>query len=112
MCFLTTVYVSLLFSSASPVSSISPSWSPVTLAVRTIPVSIEGLGMASTLVNTGQVLLTGGFSRVGRGAVARLLFRGPESRRCVSVEPSVDLGESALCFILMSSRILFFTLTL
>ncbi|CAK6967690.1 tRNA wybutosine-synthesizing protein 4 isoform X1 [Scomber scombrus] len=77
---------------ASPVSSISLSWSPVALVVRTIAIRIEGLGMASTLVNTGQVLLTGGSSRVGRGAIARVLLRGLEGWRSVSVEPSVDLG--------------------
>ncbi|XP_067460305.1 tRNA wybutosine-synthesizing protein 4 [Thunnus thynnus] len=77
---------------ASPVSSISPSWSPIALTVRTIPVCMEGLGMASTLVNTGQVLLTGGSSRVGRGAVARVFLRGLEGWRSISVEPPVDLG--------------------
>ncbi|XP_042282213.1 tRNA wybutosine-synthesizing protein 4 [Thunnus maccoyii] len=77
---------------ASPVSSISPSWSPIALTVRTIPVCMKGLGMASTLVNTGQVLLTGGSSRVGRGAVARVFLRGLEGWRSISVESPVDLG--------------------
>lgn len=53
--------------------------------------------MASTLVSPGQVLLTGGSSRGGRGAVARVLLRGQEGWRSISVEPSVDLGETTLC---------------
>ncbi|GLD69912.1 tRNA wybutosine-synthesizing protein 4 isoform X2 [Lates japonicus] len=78
--------------SVSPLPSKSPSWSPVALSVITIPVCVEGLGMASTLVSPGQVLLTGGSSRGGRGAVARVLLRGQEGWRSVIVEPSVDLG--------------------
>ncbi|KAM7407026.1 hypothetical protein PAMA_002980 [Pampus argenteus] len=77
---------------ASPVSFISPSRCPIALCVRTVPVCMEGLGMASTSVNTGQVLLTGGSSRVGRGAEARVLLRGLEGWRSVRVDPSVDLG--------------------
>ncbi|XP_018559891.1 tRNA wybutosine-synthesizing protein 4 isoform X2 [Lates calcarifer] len=76
----------------SPLPSKSPSWSPAALSVKTIPVCVEGLGMASTLVSPGQVLLTGGSSRGGRGAVARVLLRGQEGWRSISVEPSVDLG--------------------
>ncbi|XP_040913361.1 tRNA wybutosine-synthesizing protein 4 [Toxotes jaculatrix] len=76
----------------SPVPSISPSRSPVALSVKTVPVCLEGLGMASTSVSSGQVLLTGGSSRGGRGAVTRVLLRGREGWRSVSVEPSVDLG--------------------
>ncbi|KAK2840324.1 hypothetical protein Q5P01_014064 [Channa striata] len=71
---------------------ICPSWSPRALHVKTVPVSMEGLGMASTLMSPGQVLLTGGSSRGGRGAASKVLFRGPEGWRAVGVEPSADLG--------------------
>ncbi|KAK9537312.1 hypothetical protein VZT92_004941 [Zoarces viviparus] len=75
-----------------PAASICPSWSPTALSVQTIPVPMEGLGMASTSVSPGQVLLTGGSSRGGRGPVTRILLRGQEGWRSVSVEPPVDLG--------------------
>uniref|UniRef100_A0A3B4YBH9 Leucine carboxyl methyltransferase 2 n=1 Tax=Seriola lalandi dorsalis TaxID=1841481 RepID=A0A3B4YBH9_SERLL len=81
------------FSSVSPVASMSPSWSPAALSVKTLPVCMEGLGMASTWLSPGQVLLTGGSSRGGRGAVTRLLLRGRGGWSSVGVEPSVDLGE-------------------
>uniref|UniRef100_A0A3B4V2Y8 tRNA wybutosine-synthesizing protein 4 n=1 Tax=Seriola dumerili TaxID=41447 RepID=A0A3B4V2Y8_SERDU len=81
----------LLTRPASPVPSMSPSWSPAALSVKTLPVCMEGLGMASTLLSPGQVLLTGGSSRGGRGAVTRLLLRGRGGWSSVSVEPSVDL---------------------
>ncbi|XP_049904417.1 tRNA wybutosine-synthesizing protein 4 [Epinephelus moara] len=76
----------------SPVSSFCPSWSSTALSVQTIPVCMEGLGMASTLVSPGQVLLTGGSSRGGRGPVTWILLRGQEGWTSVGVEPSVDLG--------------------
>ncbi|XP_068590319.1 tRNA wybutosine-synthesizing protein 4 isoform X2 [Cebidichthys violaceus] len=75
-----------------PVASICPSWSPTALSVRTVPVPMEGLGMASTSVSLGQVLLTGGSSRGGRGPVTRILLRGQEGWRSVCLEPPVDLG--------------------
>nr|XP_020475690.1 tRNA wybutosine-synthesizing protein 4 isoform X2 [Monopterus albus] len=75
-----------------PVLSFSPSWSPVALNVKTMPVCMEGLGMASTLMSPGQVLLTGGSSRGGRGPVTRLLLRGQDGWRSVSMEPPVDLS--------------------
>ncbi|XP_040003735.1 tRNA wybutosine-synthesizing protein 4 [Xiphias gladius] len=76
----------------SPVPSVRLSRSPVALSVKTLPVCLEGLGMASTLVRPGQVLLTGGSSRGGRVAVTRVLLRGQEGWRSVIVEPSVDFG--------------------
>ncbi|XP_031152334.1 tRNA wybutosine-synthesizing protein 4 isoform X2 [Sander lucioperca] len=78
--------------SQAPVPTICPSWSPTALSVRTVPVSMEGLGMASTSVSPGQVLLTGGSSRGGRGPATRTLLWGQKGWRSVSVEPSVDLG--------------------
>uniref|UniRef100_A0A7N9AWE5 tRNA wybutosine-synthesizing protein 4 n=1 Tax=Mastacembelus armatus TaxID=205130 RepID=A0A7N9AWE5_9TELE len=76
----------------TPLMSISPRWSPQVLNVRMVPVSVEGLGMASTSMSPGRVLLTGGSSRGGRGAATRVLIRGQEGWRCVGVEPSVDLS--------------------
>lgn len=86
------------FASVSPVPSICLSWSPTALSVRIIPVCVEGLGMATCLVSPGQVLLTGGSSRGGRGAATRILLRGQEGWRSVSVELSGDLGEK-VCFL-------------
>uniref|UniRef100_A0A3B5ALD7 tRNA wybutosine-synthesizing protein 4 n=1 Tax=Stegastes partitus TaxID=144197 RepID=A0A3B5ALD7_9TELE len=65
---------------------------PGSFIVQTVPVSMEGLGMASTSVRPGQLLLTGGSSRGGRGAASSVLLRGQEGWRLVSVEPSADLG--------------------
>ncbi|KAM9347649.1 tRNA wybutosine-synthesizing protein 4 [Symphorus nematophorus] len=82
----------LIHPPVSPFPSIGPSWSPTALNMQTIPVCMEGLGMATSLVSPGQVLLTGGSSRGGRGAVTRILLRGQEGWRSISVGPSVDLG--------------------
>ncbi|KAM4609435.1 tRNA wybutosine-synthesizing protein 4 [Polymixia lowei] len=73
---------------------ISPSWSPMALSVKTMPgeVCVEGLGMASTSLGPGQVLLTGGSNRGGRGVAPRLLLRGQAGWRCACVEPSTDWG--------------------
>lgn len=73
--------------------SVGPSWSTTALSVRTTPVCVEGLGMASASVRPGWVLLTGGSSRGGRRAAIRLLLREQEGWRSVSVEPSADVGE-------------------
>ncbi|KAM6934479.1 tRNA wybutosine-synthesizing protein 4 [Xenentodon cancila] len=73
------------------VATITPHWSPTALAVRTVPVCLEGLGMASAWLRGEQVLLTGGSNRGGRGAESRVLFRGPEGWRSMSAEPSVGL---------------------
>ncbi|KAM9804463.1 tRNA wybutosine-synthesizing protein 4 [Neosynchiropus ocellatus] len=70
----------------------SLSWSSTVLKVRTTTVSVEGLGMTSSVVDRGQVLLVGGCSRVGRGKQTRVLHRGPGGWMCVSVEPSEVLG--------------------
>lgn len=88
-----------LFASVSPLPSICPSWSLIALSVQIIPVRMEGLGMATSLLSPGQVLLTGGSSRGGRGAVPRILLRNQEGWRSVNVEPSVDLGEKAFCLL-------------
>ncbi|XP_076603828.1 tRNA wybutosine-synthesizing protein 4 [Chaetodon auriga] len=87
-----TAQALLTHAPVSPVPSTCPSWSPIALSVRPIPVCMEGLGMATSLVGPGQVLLTGGSSRGGRGAVTRMLFRSQEGWRSVSVEPSLDFG--------------------
>ncbi|KAF7655661.1 hypothetical protein LDENG_00052610 [Lucifuga dentata] len=77
---------------SSPLPSMSPCWSPLALNMRTTPVCMEGLGMASTSLSPGQLLLTGGSSRGGRGAAMTLLLRGQEGWRKACVEPSADLG--------------------
>ncbi|CAJ1078943.1 tRNA wybutosine-synthesizing protein 4 isoform X1 [Xyrichtys novacula] len=82
----------LSYAPASPVPSPPLSLSPTVLTAQTVPVSLEGLGTASTLVSPGRVLLTGGSSRGGRGTVIRMLVREGEGWRSVSVEPSEDLG--------------------
>lgn len=92
VCFSLFIY----FLNFSSVTSISPSWSPTVLNVRTVPANLEGLGMASSLMSSGQVLLTGGSSRGGRGTVTRILLRSQEGWRAISVEPSVDLSEATV----------------
>lgn len=51
--------------------------------------------MASALLNSGHVLLIGGSSREGRGPLMRVLQRGAQGWKSVSLEPSVHLGESS-----------------
>ncbi|XP_056145974.1 tRNA wybutosine-synthesizing protein 4 [Lampris incognitus] len=89
-----TIQALLTLPPVSPVPSVSPTFSPMALSVRTMPeeICVEGLGMASTCLGPGQILLTGGSSRGGRGLVPRLLLRSQASWRCVCVEPSTDLG--------------------
>ncbi|KAJ8012659.1 hypothetical protein DPEC_G00045190 [Dallia pectoralis] len=53
---------------------------------------VEGLGMASTSLAPGMVLLCGGSDRGGRGAVARVLSRNKEDWRCAPVDSSIDWG--------------------
>lgn len=76
----------------SPLPSCPPSLSPTALAVHPVSGSLEGLGMASALVSPEGVLLTGGSSRGGRGALIRMLNKEAEGWRSVSEEPSEDLG--------------------
>ncbi|KAM8855836.1 tRNA wybutosine-synthesizing protein 4 [Spinachia spinachia] len=76
----------------APAAGVRPSWSPTALSVRTVPVGAEGLGMASTWLSPGRVLLTGGSARGGRGPATRMLLRDEEGWRSVSVEPTGDLG--------------------
>lgn len=93
VCMLSSLnHVCLLFL----VLSISPSWSPTALEVKTVPASVEGLGMASSLMSSGQLLLTGGCSRGGRGPVTRALLRGPDGWTAVSVQASADLSEETV----------------
>ncbi|XP_054642567.1 tRNA wybutosine-synthesizing protein 4 isoform X2 [Dunckerocampus dactyliophorus] len=75
-----------------PVSIKSPSWSPIDLPVKTLTVGVEGLGSASTCLDKGHILLTGGSCRSGRGAPSRLLLRGSEGWTSVTVQPSAHLG--------------------
>ncbi|XP_016895624.1 tRNA wybutosine-synthesizing protein 4 [Cynoglossus semilaevis] len=81
--------------SAPPVSVSSPvipSWSQSLLSVKTVSVSVGGLGMASTSVSPGLVLITGGCSREGRRSASQVLYRSPTGWRSWNVEPSADVG--------------------
>ena len=86
-----------------PVAPIISSLSPVLLTARILPeeVCVEGLGMASAAIGPGQILLTGGSSRGGRGAAPRVLLRGQAGWRSACVESSTDWGT----FVLVISRI-------
>lgn len=55
--------------------------------------------MATSMVSPRQVLLTGGSSRGGRGAKTRLLHKGQEGWRSVTVQLSGELGEKLACIV-------------
>ncbi|XP_076012442.1 tRNA wybutosine-synthesizing protein 4 [Genypterus blacodes] len=78
--------------SVSLLALMRPSWSPTALSVRTVPVCVERLGTTSTSLNPGQILLTGGSSRGGRGAETTVLLKGQEGWRSASVSHQGDLG--------------------
>uniref|UniRef100_A0A3B5LLP1 tRNA wybutosine-synthesizing protein 4 n=1 Tax=Xiphophorus couchianus TaxID=32473 RepID=A0A3B5LLP1_9TELE len=63
-----------LLSQAS-VPSVSPSWGSTQLKASTVPVCLEGLGLASTWMRLEGLLLTGGSSRGGRVTQSRSLVR-------------------------------------
>lgn len=68
--------------------------------MHTIPVDVEGLGMASCLVSPGKVLLTGGSSRGGRGTAIKILNKDQGGWRFFSLEISGDMGkEDNNCFL-------------
>ncbi|XP_077472563.1 tRNA wybutosine-synthesizing protein 4 [Stigmatopora argus] len=69
-----------------------PARNPVALFVKTQPVLVEGLGMASTMLDGGHILLTGGSSRTTRGAPNRVLLKGSEGWSSVHVESSAHLS--------------------
>lgn len=73
---------------------LEPMLSPVALVVRPVSGSVcmEGLGMASTPLGPGLVLLCGGSSRGGRGADARVLITGLAAWRNATVTSSTDWG--------------------
>ncbi|XP_057707902.1 tRNA wybutosine-synthesizing protein 4 [Corythoichthys intestinalis] len=62
------------------------------LIVKTQPVLVEGLGMASTMLDGGRILLTGGSCRTSRGAPSRVLLKGSEGWRSAHVESSAHLS--------------------
>lgn len=55
---------------------------------------IEAVGMASSLLEPGVVLLTGGCGRRGRNTAAMLLIREHTVWRCATVKPE---GEKGMC---------------
>ncbi|KAJ0070124.1 hypothetical protein NL108_002432, partial [Boleophthalmus pectinirostris] len=82
----------ILFLPVSPLTITSPSYSPISLLVRTIPVSTEGLGMGSACLCPNVVLLTGGSSKGGREAQMGLLLKNKDNWNFMKVAPSGDLG--------------------
>uniref|UniRef100_A0A8C5HNZ0 tRNA wybutosine-synthesizing protein 4 n=2 Tax=Gouania willdenowi TaxID=441366 RepID=A0A8C5HNZ0_GOUWI len=62
------------------------------LTARPVPLAVEGLGMSCCSISEDRLLLTGGSTRGGRSSSIRLLHRGPEGWRNVSVETSADPG--------------------
>ncbi|XP_061648854.1 tRNA wybutosine-synthesizing protein 4 isoform X2 [Phyllopteryx taeniolatus] len=81
---------SLLVHPAVPLQN--PPQNPAGLIVKMEPVCVEALGMASTLLDGGHILLTGGSCRTGRGAPSRVLLKGLEGWRSVHVQPSVSFS--------------------
>ncbi|XP_068602852.1 tRNA wybutosine-synthesizing protein 4 [Brachionichthys hirsutus] len=77
----------------SSASSLCKSSNTTVLCVQTIPVCMDGLGMAASLVRPGQVLLTGGSSKGGRGAAARILLRHQEGWISAIVDLSRELDD-------------------
>uniref|UniRef100_A0A3B5LII6 tRNA wybutosine-synthesizing protein 4 n=1 Tax=Xiphophorus couchianus TaxID=32473 RepID=A0A3B5LII6_9TELE len=81
-----------LLSQASGIPSVSPSWGSTQLKASTVPVCLEGLGLASTWMRLEGLLLTGGSSRGGRVTQSRSLVRDQNGWRSTSIEASADLG--------------------
>lgn len=78
----------LLLHSVSPLTTRSPSFGPISLTVRPIPVTTEGIGMASTSLSPNVVLLTGGSNKGGREAQIGMLLRNNESWKYIRVVTS------------------------
>ncbi|XP_036065437.1 tRNA wybutosine-synthesizing protein 4 isoform X1 [Oryzias melastigma] len=77
----------------SPVASPGqPPSSVPSCRARPIPTCVEGLGMASSCLWGGYILLTGGISRTGRGAETRVLLRDQEGWSMVCTEQSAGPG--------------------
>lgn len=76
----------------SPLANIGLSFSPISLSVRTVPVSTERLGMGSVSLEPNVVLLTGGSSKGGREAQIGLLLKNKESWKYIKVASSGDIG--------------------
>ncbi|KAL0963953.1 hypothetical protein UPYG_G00315730 [Umbra pygmaea] len=78
----------------SPIPVLKPAWSSLSLVVKPMvgELCVEGLGMASSTLAPGLVLLCGGSDRAGRGATARVLLRGKEGWRCAHVESPTTWG--------------------
>ncbi|XP_072301080.1 tRNA wybutosine-synthesizing protein 4 [Eucyclogobius newberryi] len=76
----------------SPLTVTGPSYSPISLPVRTVSICTEGLGMGSVSLCPNAVLLTGGSSKGGREAQMGLLLENKHSWKCIKVASSGDLG--------------------
>lgn len=90
------MFLSLLFLSDTPVPLIKPDREALPVAVRLMAEApcLEAVGMASSLLEPGVVLLTGGCGRRGRNTAATLLIREHTEWRYATVEPG---GEKCVC---------------
>lgn len=85
-----------MFVSDNHVPSINPYLEGLPLAVELMAEApgVEAVGMASSLLEPGVVLLTGGCGRRGRNTAAMLLIREHTVWRCATVKPE---GEKGMC---------------
>lgn len=58
---------------------------------------VEAVGMASAVLGSGIILLTGGCGRGGRDTAARVLIKEQAGWSCASVEALGDRGD-LLCY--------------
>lgn len=54
---------------------------------------VEAVGMASAVLGSGIILLTGGCGRGGRDTAARVLIKEQAGWTCASVDPQGDTGD-------------------
>lgn len=59
---------------------------------------VEGLGMASALLEPSVLMLTGGFGRSGRETAVRVLVKGQAGWNWASVDTSADWGKEHVCY--------------
>ncbi|XP_017325084.1 tRNA wybutosine-synthesizing protein 4 isoform X1 [Ictalurus punctatus] len=78
----------------TPIPSLKPDLKGLPMAVRLMAGApcVEAMGMASSLLEPGVVLLTGGCGRRGRNTAATLLIREHTAWRCATAEPEGEKG--------------------
>ncbi|XP_063069032.1 tRNA wybutosine-synthesizing protein 4 [Engraulis encrasicolus] len=86
---------------ATPIPPLNPQLAPVALRVFPLPggggdpgdpCHVEGLGMASALLEPHLLLVTGGFGRSGREAAVKVMVHDQGCWRLANVEVSADWG--------------------